>query len=909
MNDIDPVVSTTPGDSDIQTSKETTEHHFGTLCGVHSGAVRSHDNQNDNVDFTNVVPQRMFTLSDERYSQSKSTVDQTTSLRSTLTGKSSSGHVDITSGMPDMEIVRLGSQPLREVTEILSNLAGSLYHIQSSKEPAKCQTDNVVQDPQPLVGVRRALSSLSNFLSLQRVESEPLSELYRAVSQLFKLYSEKFTRSRSEMSTQSAKEASAVKQMSCNKSQTGVLNPEDIEHVVNEAQQCDLKRIALDLKQARLSSESISSTGDRLCNILERFDAEDIHLEESDILLDLIESLIDHIVTLTPDQVADKERRFELNDAVRENNRDHEQTFEDVSRIVQETLHNVADELMHMVKYHEMTQLTQTEGESPCHMSSLHSSQFELKETVTTQSESAEWGSSSHAVKLHDAATQKPSNIAHLKTRGHANLKTEIGYNTSISQPVPLGIVDSVSGSNVGTGAGARPKVPSKPSKHVANLKTRHKRCPSKKHNDSKYSSSSRVSQQSSPGKQEVCSTTSSSTMTVCSETTCDMYDSLSVENLSRPSLKSSKKEKQKRRSVKTQVEKHAGKVENRDKSTQEIPECENKFSQKPSTPVVYIDRGSSAIDFTMQFPSADASGGTEKEDVQSSEHSDIVQKIIRDVMYNLKKSTRRVTDEEISPGGGMHSSKSLRQTMSDAASFSASVQSKEQRRTNVQDAHSRSQCNRSSTEVHKENLSHMSLIIRQILSECENNNRKISHSDVEKEDSKSTQGIRARSFSKDVHSMEYMETKSEEILCSLISEVVHAIIFSKRQSQEKESKTGQTQRTLREIHSAVDHHHHVPVSCLARDKTNHDTLSTRSSTAESREQSKSTLSTKSSLSNILSRFLSNLLQKISKRSNSSMVKSSNLESSGEFCNLRQHLCTLRGHPINTERIIVIRKL
>ena len=320
-------------DSGIQMSNETIGQNSGILCGIAASVVKSED------------------VSTQKDAGFVSPDNHLNSLQGPL--KSSTLSIcqrDIKSGMSDLEVVRLGSQPLREVTDILSSLADSLYHLQSSKETKNSETEVISLETQPLIGVRRALSSLSSFLSLQKVESEPLSEVYRAVSQLFKIYSVRISKSESQTSLHSTQQPSQ-----------DVLSLEDINFDMDRAsyQGGNVQKIAFDLLEVCKSTDSLTIPDDRLLDILERLEAEGIHLEEADILLDLIDYVLDHISTLAPGDDAPKKKLHE-EELSKQDIAKHDQLFESISMMIQDTLHNVVDQLMHMANYIQEGQIVGT---------------------------------------------------------------------------------------------------------------------------------------------------------------------------------------------------------------------------------------------------------------------------------------------------------------------------------------------------------------------------------------------------------------------------------------------------------------------------------------------------------------------------------------------------------------------
>ena len=374
----------TLGDSGIQTSKEIVEDSSGPLCETSVEAVRS-DNTPRRHQVLRRRAQDTSTSSDIRTTSKSQMSEMSTRRKSSV-----SDQVDARNGMSDVEIVRLGSQPLREVTEILSNMAESLYHIQSTKKSTQSET-NVLssEESQSLTGVRRALSSLDSFLSLGRVESKPLFELCRAVSKLFKLYGMKFSSSKSTISTKSIAEANV-----------DILNSDDVQVVLDMPQRGHLQRIASDLLRVCSSTESLSSTvtGERLLVLLEQLESEDIHLQESDILLDLIECLIDHLGESAPHQAVKKEYMddFEL-DIGKDESRFGKDTFGGygIFVMIQDTLHNIADELIRVADYIETDSTANSVDFEPNYHASSHS----CFDTVTTASVSTKSKDSTDTVK------------------------------------------------------------------------------------------------------------------------------------------------------------------------------------------------------------------------------------------------------------------------------------------------------------------------------------------------------------------------------------------------------------------------------------------------------------------------------------------------------------------------------
>ncbi len=224
--------------------------------------------------------------------------------------------------LSEREQIKLVSEPLREVTDILSNLTQSLHHVQSTE----CISREDTLGLQPLVGLRRALSSLSDFLSIDRVESEPLRNLYRIASELFRLYSLKFSGSTS------SEEVSMAKSKQ---------NPESLD---------ELRNLVSDVLRACGDLTPVASrvTVRRLHRIMDQLEeGRSENLDESDILLDLIECLTDHIV-----EMAEMEADSRGKDA-KHLTRDetyHNETTKQVAGILHETLNNVSEELLRLAE-------------------------------------------------------------------------------------------------------------------------------------------------------------------------------------------------------------------------------------------------------------------------------------------------------------------------------------------------------------------------------------------------------------------------------------------------------------------------------------------------------------------------------------------------------------------------------
>ena len=686
----------TLGDSGIQMSKETIGQNSGILCGTQASVVKSEDVSTqkgagyvgpDNHSKLLQSPLKLSTLSVCQH--------------------------DVKSGLSDLEVARLGSHPLREVTDILSNLAESLYHLQSSKETMNSETEVTPLDTQPLIGVRRALSSLSSFLSLQKVESEPLSEVYRAVSQLFKIYSVRISKSESHTSLHSTQQPSQ-----------DVLSLEDINFDMDRAsyQGSDVQKIALDLLEVCKSTDSLSVAipDDRLLDILERLEVEGIHLEEANILLDLIDYVLDHIPTLAPGDDAPKKKLHEWEEVPKQDRVKHDKIFESISTMIQDTLHNVADELMYIANYIQEGHIVETKD-------SKIASQLGFDDTETTSKVSTDWESSRQSV---DAHKRKGANSRGWESMDHLQKKVN---NESKSLPTFPQI-----GAQGPTGVGARPKIPSKTKMEMTDkMKSKHGSSSKRKGGDSKLNDSSRISQQFSSGKVHDLSSSSNSTTTLHSEKSCDVCTSTSTESKNKSSSKSFSKRKKHRKChrERTQVEKHHTKIETSD-----------KFSQKPSTPIVHTDKGSSAIDFSSEprllTPQPSRGEETAKEDVLSSELSDIVQTAVLEIMTGIKKGLAGIFDRQTYSSDGVCS---LEHTTS------ADTTTQETK----------------AEKPHDESLSHMPQIVKQIHRENRGTLRK--DNDKEEVKSKSDSGEVRRADDFEVMSVQVRSADHPMTLTGLI--------------------------------------------------------------------------------------------------------------------------------------------
>ena len=572
----------TLGDSGIQTSKDIVGDSSGPLCETSVEAVRS-----DNAQRRHQVLKRRskdaLASSDIRTTSKLEMSEMSAQRKSSV-----SDQVDVRNEMSDVQIVRLGSQPLREVTEILSNVAESLYHIQSTKKSTQSET-NVLssEESRSLTGVRRALSSLDSFLSLGTIESKPLFELCRAVSKLFKLYGMKFSRSKSTISTHSIAEANV-----------DILNSDDVQVVLDMLQQGNLQRIASDLMRVCSSTESLSSTvtGDRLVVLLKQLETEDIHLKESDVLLDLIECLIDHLGESAPHQAVKKEYVDEFEDGMEKNgSRLVKDTFEGygIFVLIQDTLHNIADELIRVADYIETDSTANSVDFEPNYLASSYS----CSDTVATTSVSTKSKDSTDTVRQKDVSTQKPSNyqIEGPPNFSPAQNKPENGSSRLLST---LSKMTSAPDSNFGLGVGAKPKIPSAkkvkkdPSK-ITDPKPKTGSYSKKRNSVSKYN---RTSGRHNREKVDYLSSSSSSTLTVCGKKSCDTCTSPSETRKG----KSSRRKRHKQRvitSAKVLNESNEDVLE----SSRRAIMCCDKSSQKPPTPNVCIDKGTS-LDFCREI-------------------------------------------------------------------------------------------------------------------------------------------------------------------------------------------------------------------------------------------------------------------------------------------------------------------
>ena len=572
----------TLGDSGIQTSKDIVGDSSGPLCETSVEAVRS-----DNAQRRHQVLKRRskdaLASSDIRTTSKLEMSEMSAQRKSSV-----SDQVDVRNEMSDVQIVRLGSQPLREVTEILSNMAESLYHIQSTKKSTQSET-NVLssEESRSLTGVRRALSSLDSFLSLGTIESKPLFELCRAVSKLFKLYGMKFSRSKSTISTHSIAEANV-----------DILNSDDVQVVLDMSQQGNLQRIASDLMRVCSSTESLSSTvtGDRLVVLLKQLETEDIHLKESDVLLDLIECLIDDLGESAPHQAVKKEYVDEFEDGMEKNeSRLVKDTFEGygIFVLIQDTLHNIADELIRVADYIETDSTANSVDFEPNYLASSYS----CSDTVATASVSTKSKDSTDTVRQKDVSTQKPSNyqIEGPPNFSPAQNKPENGSSRLLST---LSKMTSAPDSNFGLGVGAKPKIPSAkkvkedPSK-ITDPKPKTGSYSKKRNSVSKYN---RTSGRHNREKVDYLSSSSSSTLTVCGKKSCDTCTSPSETRKG----KSSRRKRHKQRVITSSKVLNESNEDVLESSRRAIMCCD-KSSQKPPTPNVCIDKGTS-LDFCREI-------------------------------------------------------------------------------------------------------------------------------------------------------------------------------------------------------------------------------------------------------------------------------------------------------------------
>ena len=608
----------TLGDSGIQTSKDIVGDSSGPLCETSVEAVRS-----DNAQRRHQVLKRRskdaLALSDIRTTSKLEMSEMSAQRKSSV-----SDQVDVRNEMSDVQIVRLGSQPLREVTEILSNMAESLYHIQSTKKFTQSET-NVLssEESQSLTGVRRALSSLDSFLSLGTVESKPLFELCRAVSKLFKLYGMKFSRSKSTISTHSIAEANV-----------DILNSDDVQVVLDMSQQGNLQRIASDLMRVCSSTESLSSTvtGDRLVVFLKQLETEDIHLKESDVLLDLIECLIDHLGESAPHQAVKKEYVDEFQDLMEKNeSRLVKDIFEGygIFVLIQDTLHNIADELIRVADYIETDSTANSVDFEPNYLASSYS----CSDTVATASVSTKSKDSTDTVRQKDVSTQKPSNyqIEVPPNFSPAQNKPENGSSRLLST---LSKMTSTPDSNFGLGVGAKPKIPSakkvkKDLSKTTDPKQKTGSYSKKRNSDSKYN---KTSGRHNREKVDYLSSSSSSTLTVCGKKSCDTCTSPSETRKG----KSSRRKRHKQRVIMSSKVLNESNEDVLESSRRAIMCCD-KSSQKPPTPNVCIDKGTS-VDFCREITTDKTiSQGSIPGSVAWDVDLDFVQRCVDEVINKIK--------------------------------------------------------------------------------------------------------------------------------------------------------------------------------------------------------------------------------------------------------------------------------
>ena len=712
-------LSATLGDSGIQTSKDIVEDSSGPVCETLAEVVRSDDTQRRH---------QVLRMRAQDTSTSTDIGTMSKSVMSEMSGRrksSMSDRVDVRNGMSDIEIVRLDSQPLREVTEILSNMAESLYHIQATKKSTQSETNVLSSEESPsLTGVRRALSSLDSFLSLGRVESKPLFELSRAISKLFKLYGMKFSSSRSTISTKSIAEANA-----------GILDSDDVQVVLDMSQQ----RITSDLMRICSSTDSLSSTvaGDRLLALLKQLESEDIHLQESNILLDLIECLIDHMGESVPPQGVKKEYVNEFEDGMVENESPPvKETFEGygIFIMIQDTLHNIADELIRVADCIEI--------DSTASSVDLESHHLDLSgfDTVTTGSVATKSKDSTDKVRQKEASTQKPSNHQIEVPLNIQPVQNEPEYSTSRFLST-LSKMTSLPESNVGLGVGAKPKIPSaKKMKKDLSKTTDSKPKPgshSKKHNsDSKYK---RTSGRHNHENVASVSSSSSSTLTVCSEKSCDTSTSPADSRIG----KFFRRKRYKQRVM------TPSKVEN--KTNEDVLEpsrrtilCCDKSSQKPSTPNVCIDKGTSLDFYREKSPDKVISQGSNPE--ISSWDMDIILSYVDEVINNM----RTVVAESRALG--------------------------EQMNRNVKNI---------TTGKNDESL--VSEVINQNSHKCSKNLKETSHTRMKTEHVKSMEEIEPQRDSRKIRNMQHLE-ETPRILSLFIGKVIQGVFLQLNKEAEKET-------------------------------------------------------------------------------------------------------------------------
>ena len=275
------------------------------------------------------------------------------------------------------------------------------------------------------------------------------------------------------------------------------------------------------------------------------------------------------------------------------------------------------------------------------------------------------------------------------------------------------------------TGVGARPKIPSKMKmKMTDKMKPKHESSSKRRGSDGKLNDSSRISQQFTPGKVNDLSSTSNSTTTLHNEKSCDIRSSTSTESRNKSLSKSFSKRKKHRKCnrERTQVEKRHKTIETSD-----------KFSQKPSTPIVHTDKGSSAIVFSSEprLLTSQPSRSEEmaKEDLPSSELNNIVQTAVLEIMAGIKEGLAGIFDRQTYSSDGVCSLEHT--TSADTTTKGTKVE-----------------------EPYDESLSHMPQIVKQIHRESLSTPRK----DYNKEEAKS------KSDSGEVRRADYFDVRSVQV-------------------------------------------------------------------------------------------------------------------------------------------------
>ena len=709
----------TLGDSGIQTSKEIVEESSGPVCETLAEAVRSDETQRHHQ-----VPRRRTqdsSTSTNIGTMSKSEMSETSAQ---IKG-SMSDRVDVRNGMSDTEIVRLGSQPLREVTEILSNMAESLYHIQATSKSTQSETNVLSSEAsQSLTGVRRALSSLDSFLSLGRVESKPLFELSRAVSKLFKLYGMKFNSSKSTISTESVTEVNA-----------DILDSDDVQVFLDMSQQ----RITSDLMRVCSSTDSLSSNvaGDRLLVLLKQLESEDIHLQESDILLDLIECLIDHMGESVPPQGVKKEYMDEFEDGMRENESPTmKETFEGygIFVMIQDTLHNIADELIRVADYIEI--------DSTASSVDLESHHVELSafNNVTTASMSKNSKDSTDKVRQKEVSTQKPSSY---------QIEVPMDFQPTQNEPEngpsrllsTLSKMTSAPESNLGLGVGARPKIPSakkvkKDLSKTPDPKPKPGSHSKKRNSDSKYK---RTSGRHNYEKVDYLSSSSSSTLSVCAKKSCDTCTSPSDGRKG----KFFRRKRHKQRVMSPSQGFYKTNEDVLEPSRRTILCCD-KSSQKPSNPNVCFDKGTS-LDFYREKSQAKVISQGSNPEI-SSWDVDIVLSCVDEVINKM----RTIIEESRALGEQMDRDvKNITTGKNDGSSVSE--------------------------------------VVNKISHKCSKNLKETGHTRIKTERVKSMEEIEPHRDSRKIQSMQNLEEKSR-ILSLFIGNVIQGFFLQLNKETEKET-------------------------------------------------------------------------------------------------------------------------